>query len=68
MDGVVSGSGNVVTAVTEADGIVTATMGNAIMETSATSTSGVDVLTRVSDGNGGYTYAWESIARADNGQ
>ena len=59
-----SNNGNVVTAVSaNTNGTVSVTTGNAIMETSSTSTSGVSVLTRVSDGNGGYTYAWEPIQR-----
>lgn len=57
-------NGNVVTQVTQSDGVVTVTHGNAIMETSATGTDGVSVLTRTVDGTtGAVTYKWETIQR-----
>ena len=56
--------GNVITQVTQANGVVSATMGNAIMETDATGTDGVSVLTRTVS-NGVATYKWENIARGN---
>ena len=58
-------TGNVVTGVSQTDGVVTVSKGNAIMETSATTSAGVDVLVRTGSGTAQdpYVYAWESIAR-----
>lgn len=59
--------GNVIIQVTQTDGTVSATMGNAIMETDATGVDGISVLTRKVD-NGVTTYQWETIQRGTNGQ
>jgi hypothetical protein len=57
-------NGNVVTAVTAANGVVTVAKGmTAIPEPTATNVTGTLVLTATPKDGGGYDYQWEELGR-----